>query len=87
MPKKKVNPHRQPVSRADVSHAFEAAKQIALKTVLYTLKESFSFSTEDLRRFATRYEYVLDSVARGYITGEDLEKVLEEEYNTTVTVK
>lgn len=86
MPKKRTNPRNRPASKADVDKAFHFGIETALKTVVYTLKEYGKFTEDEMKEFQEHFNYQLDSMLKGYITMDDIEGVLNDEYNTQVAV-
>lgn len=91
MQKTNTNPRKIPRSQADVDKAYrqgqEDALRGALSIMLFTLQNTFQADDERLKKFADEFNYTLDSLNRGYITGKDLEGVLKEEYGTTIVIK
>lgn len=79
----KTNPRRIPRTEADCRAAYlrgqEAGTRGTLTLVLYTLKE-FGANDDEMSEFAAKFNDVLDSLRRGYITEADLKNVLKEEY-------
>ena len=55
--------------------------------MLYTLRDKFSYTDEQLQAFSDAYNYTVDSINRGYIKPKDLQLVIKEEYGTTVELK
>lgn len=87
---KKVNPRNRPATWADVERARRSGKEEGIKgslmLMLYTLRDKFSYTDEQLQAFADAYNYTLDSVNRGYVKESDLECVIREEYGTTINM-
>lgn len=87
----KVNPKRVPKSQADVNKAYDKGLTdgsiCALTIMLYCLKDKFNADDEQLQAFADAFNYLVDSMAKGYITQADLKCVVKEEYGTVLTVK
>lgn len=88
---KRINPRKIPRTQADVEQAYRRGMndgtQGALTIMLYTLKDKFGTSDEDLRDFAEAFNYTVDGISRGYIKESDLKTVIKEEYGTTVYMK
>jgi hypothetical protein len=85
------NPRRQPKTQADVDKAratgFNEGIKGALTIFLYTLRDKFSASDEQLKEFADAFNYTLDSINKGYVKEKDLQTVIREEYGTTLVMK
>lgn len=89
---KKTNPRNIPRSQADVDKAYERGYADAEKKwqtsslilVLYTLLDKFGANDEELKQFSDAFNYVLDSLNRGYIKDSDLQAVIKEEYGTEI---
>lgn len=82
--KKKVNPRRRPATMADVNKAKQDATQEALRRllylVLYILIDKHDAPREDIQQLAKEVNYYADSIAQGYVTWKDIERVVVEEY-------
>lgn len=78
--KKKVNPNRQPVTKADVNRAKRKAQDNALKaawSIFFTvLRDKEGYTLDDLRRTWGEVEDLSDSIAKGYCTVADLREIL-----------
>lgn len=87
----KVNPKRIPRTEADVIRArtqgYDEGIRGSLTIMLYTLRDKFSWTDEQLQAFSDAYNYTVDSINRGYIKPKDLQLVIKEEYGTTVELK
>lgn len=82
--KKKVNPRRQPVTKADLNKAKNKATTDAMRRIiylmLYILIDKHNAPEEDILQLAEEFNYYADSVDRGYITWDDVEQVVVDEY-------
>lgn len=87
----KVNPKKIPRSEADVIKAraqgYNEGIRGALTIMLYTLKDKFSYTDEQLKVFSDAFNYTVDGINRNYIKPKDLQMVIWEEYGTTVELK
>lgn len=85
------NPRKIPRTQADVDKAkrqgFDEGIKGALTIFLYTLRDKFSASDEQLKEFADAFNYTLDSINKGYVKEKDLQTVIREEYGTTLVMK
>lgn len=82
--KKRVNPRRKPATMADVRRAKQEAQDRAMRMVLYLLLyvliEKHSASIDFIQSIAENVNYYADSVKRGYVTWNDIERVVVDEY-------
>lgn len=85
---KKKSPKSIPRTQADVDKAFDkgmmAGSVGALTIMLYVLKDKFQADDAQLKEFSEAFDYVADSMAKGYITQADLKTVIKEEYHTVL---
>ena len=85
------NPRKIPRTQADVDKAYKRGindgLQGALTIMLYTLKDKFGTDDTELKDFADAFNYTVDGINRGYISGKDLESVIRDEYGTTIIMK
>lgn len=79
--KKKTNPNRQPVTKADVNRAKRKAQENALKaawSIFFTvLRDKEGYDLEGLQRIWGEVEDLSDSIAKGYCTVSDLREILK----------
>lgn len=85
---KRVNPRRRPATQADIERAkadatTEAMRRI-LYMVLYVLIDKHNAPMEDVQQFADEVNYQADSIARGYVTWRDIERVVRDEYGVVI---
>ena len=82
---KKINPRRKPATQADVDRAKRQAADEAMSKILYlilyVLIDKHDAPKEDLLRFAAEINYAADSIAKGYVTWKDIERVVRVEYD------
>ena len=87
----KVNPRRVPRSQFDVDKAYDRGLTdgtvCGLTVMLYVMKDKFGADDDQLKQFSDAFNYVIDSMARGYITQADLKCVVREEYGTVLEVR
>lgn len=85
---KKINPRCKPATMAEVRRArkdgYSEGIRGALTIMIYALKDKFSYTDEQLQAFSDAFNYTVDSIARGYITQQDLQIVIKDEYGTTI---
>lgn len=80
---KKVNPRRQPASKADVKRAELRGRDDGIKFAsalfLMALRDKEGFDLEALQKVWKEVGDLADSIAEGYCSIEDLNTVLESE--------
>ena len=88
---KKTNPRKIPRTQADVDRALEIGREEgingALIMFLYTMRDKFGATDDELTQFADAFNYVVDSINKGYITEADLKNVVRTEYGTVIEEK
>ena len=87
----KVNPRKKPATAADLKKAADVGFNNgicgALTIMLYTLKDKFGTTDEELKEFADAFNYTLDSINKGYVKLKDLQKVISEEYGIDIVLE
>lgn len=87
--KKRVNPHRRPVTMATVNRVKEETKDeavsLAIALFLTVMCDKFGFDAEQLQRVWTEVNFLSDSVVKGYVNVADLKEVLRTEYGIEIT--
>ena len=85
---RKVNPRNIPRTQADVDRAYSDGMdfgcEFALNVVLYVLKDKHDAPDEDIMQFRDEFMYVIDSVAKKYLSYSDIQRALSEDYDLTV---
>ena len=86
--KKKINPRRLSVSRADLNKAKDIAEKEAVRiayAIMFTvLRDKEDFDVSRLDRVWQEINELSDSVVRGYVGVKDLLWVLKEEANIVI---
>lgn len=81
--KKRTNPRRIPVTRADVERAKAEAVEEAVKlvwSIFFTvLRDKEGYELDGLCRVWDEAEKLSDSISQGYCTASDLRDVLKQE--------
>ena len=84
------NPRRVPMTLADVNRAEQRGREIglefALNLVLYVLKDKHDAPTEDILQLRDEFMYVIDSVAKRYLSYSDIVNALKSDYDLTVRI-
>ena len=87
--KKRVNPHRKPISKADVDRAKKEVMAEALNfmwSVVFTvLRDKEGYDLDGLQRIWDEVESLSNSVASGYCTVSDLKHILKIEEGAVIT--
>ena len=78
MSKKKVNPRRVPVSKAELD-ATDLAVETALAMFLTVLRDREGYGPKRLKRVWDGIQDLTDSVTKGYVSLADLKTVLRDE--------
>ena len=85
---KKKSPRSIPRTQQDVDRAFGkgmlAGSKGALTIMLYVMRDKFGADDKQLREFSDAFNYVADSMAKGYVKETDLATVVKEEYGTVL---
>lgn len=86
--KKKTNPRHRPATMADVKKAKQNATSEALRRMiylmLYILIDKHDAPREEIQQLSEEVNYYADSITRGYVTWQDIEKVVVEDFGVTV---
>lgn len=85
MAKKKVNPHRQPVTMAQVKRERNNVINFTMALFLTVMCDKFGFDVEQLKKVWDEVNCLSDSVAKGYVNIFDLMEVLDSEYGIKLT--
>ena len=87
--KKRVIPHRRPVTMATVNRVKEETKDeavsLAIALFLTVMCDKFGFDAEQLQRVWAEVNALSDSVVKGYVNVADLKEVLRTEYGIEIT--
>ena len=88
---KKVNPKRRPATGADVKRAKDAGMnfgvEFGINCVLHILLDKHGAPEEDIMQLRDEFMYLMDSIAKGYVTYADIRQSLKRENNMEVVVK
>ena len=83
MAKKKVNPNRIPVSKADVDKAKRDVQKMAISyvwAIFFTVMvDKEGYGKKRLKRIWDAVTDLCDSISKGYVKVDDLIRTLEEE--------
>lgn len=88
MKKRKKNPRTRPATQADVKKAKSEATTEAMRRVLYlmlyVLIDKHDAPVEDIQQLAGEVNYCADSIAKGYVSWRDIERVVVDEYGVKI---
>ena len=79
--KKKINPRRIPVSRADIETTKDKSIHLCMAIFLTVLKDDFAFTQDQVVHAWNRIDKLSKEVAEGRLNIKDLIDVLNEEYD------
>lgn len=86
--KKQTNPNKVPKTQADVDRAYSKGMdfgcEFALNLVLYVLKDKHDAPDDDILQLRDEFMYVVDSVAKNYLTYNDIVAALDDDYGLAV---
>lgn len=85
--KKKKNPARIPVSKADVIEARNFGVQFGLHISLWAAKEYAEMTDDQLDLLAKGVKETAEHIAAGRITYQDITSALKEDYDLTVEMR
>ena len=85
---KRQNPRSVPKTQADVDRAFSMGSdfglEFGLNLVLYVLKDKHQAPDEDILQLRDEFMYVVDSIAKKYLTYGDIKAALKSDYDLAV---
>jgi len=85
---KKVNPRRIPATGADVQKARDNGMQFGVEfginCILYILKDKHDAPDGDVMQLRDEFMYLMDSIAKGYVSYGDIRNTLKGEYDLSV---
>ena len=88
--KRRVNPHRKPMSRALMKKMQDTITgesiNLAMALFLTVLLDKFGYEAEELKAVWDEVNDLSDSVAKGYVNINDLLEVLSSEYDIEIAV-
>lgn len=86
--KKKVNPRRIPISRADVDREVKKVCTIAIQQcmaiIFNVLVDKHNYSVEQLQELWNEVNYLSDSIDKGYVNVSDILYMLKQEYGINI---
>ena len=86
--KKPAPPSRQPATKADVKRAeqigISKGCRLAVCIMFTVLLDKENMDADDLQRIWSEVEYLSDSVAKGYVSADDMAKTLSNEYGIDI---
>ena len=86
--KKKINPQKRPATQADIQRAKKKATNDAIGVawaIFFTvMRDKEGYGIKRLRRVWDHVNDLSDSIARGYVSVDDLKKALADEAGITL---
>lgn len=82
--KHKVNPRKQPCTKAEAQKKADEAFYLAIAIMISTVAEDELYDDDGIRALWEKINYKADSIAKGYINLYDLVDALREEYGIDV---
>ena len=84
----KTNPHRKPATAADVNKArqngMDFGVEFAINCILYIFKDKHGSEDADIKQLRDEFMYLMDSIAKKYVSYADITKTLSREYDLSV---
>lgn len=84
----KTNPRRKPATAADVNKAcqngMDFGVEFAINCILYILKDKHGSEDADIKQLRDEFMYLMDSIAKKYVSYADITKTLSCEYDLSV---
>lgn len=88
MSRKSPNPRKIPRTQADVDRAEEQGRITGMEfmatVTLWVLLDKHSAPDDEIQVFNEEIKYLMDSIAKGYVSYPDIVRAMKEEHNTTV---
>lgn len=88
MSRKSPNPRKIPRTQADVDRAEEQGRITGMEfmatVTLWVLLDKHNAPDDEIQTFAEEIKYLLDSIAKGYVSYPDIVRAMKEEHNTIV---
>lgn len=84
MKKKKVNPARKPASERDVNKIISETSRRMCLLFLYIMIDKYNETRDYVQDLAKQINYYAGSIHEGYISWDDIEKTVEEEFDIKV---
>lgn len=85
---KKVNPRRKPATWAEVGKArqegMDFGVEFGINCILYILKDKHDAPDDDIEQLRDEFMYLMDSIAKKYVSYADITKTLSGEYDLSV---
>ena len=87
---KKTNPNKVPRTQADVERSYKDGTvfgvEFCLNLILFVLKDKHNAPIDDIMQLRDEFMYQVDSIAKKYMSYQDVVAVLRDEYNITVNL-
>lgn len=84
----KINPRRRPMSEADVRKAWSAGADfgmsLCIKAFLFILKDKHRIRNDEILKLKDEFEDIVDAINRRDITMDDIDAVLDTDFDLHV---
>ena len=84
----KTNPRRKPATAAEVHRArqngMDFGVEFGINCILYILKDKHNAPDNDIKQLRDEFMYLMDSIAKKYVSYADIKKTLSVEYDLSV---
>lgn len=90
---KRINPNRKPAHMTEAklekikAQVTDEAMMRALRLVLWAIIDKRGETKEQVKQLSQDINYVSDSITRGFLKWEDIDKVLDEEYEIIIDLR
>lgn len=88
MSRKSPNPRKIPRTQADVDRAEEHGRITGMEfmatVTIWVLLDKHNAPDDEIQVFNEEIKYLMDSIAKGYVSYPDIVRAMKEEHNTTV---
>ena len=84
----KANPRRKPATAVEVNRArqngMDFGVEFGINCILYILKDKHDAPDDDIKQLRDEFMYLMDSIAKKYVSYSDITKTLSGEYDLSV---
>lgn len=88
MSRKSPNPRKIPRTQADVDRAEEQGRITGMEfmatVTIWVLLDKHNAQDDEIQVFNEEIKYLMDSIAKGYVSYPDIVRAMKEEHNTTI---
>ena len=84
----KTNPRRKPATAVEGNRArqngMDFGVEFGINCILYILKDKHDAPDDDIKQLRDEFMYLMDSIAKKYVSYSDITKTLSGEYDLSV---